>query len=81
MVNVLSAKRTDGLVVARPHCLGIRAGDQINTVRHPIGDDGERRSLIRTLARKGFSFVGEVKGQRDRKCSPRGRLQDLAADR
>jgi DNA-binding winged helix-turn-helix (wHTH) protein/predicted ATPase len=33
---------------------------QINAVRHAIGDDGERQSLLRTLPRKGFRFVGEV---------------------
>src|SRR6476659_4590035 len=33
---------------------------QINAVRHAVGDDGERQMLVRTLARKGFRFVGEV---------------------
>ena len=34
----------------------------INAVRKAIGDSGEEQRLIRTLARKGFRFVGEVEG-------------------
>ena len=33
----------------------------INAVRKAIGDTGERQSLVRTIARKGFRFIGEVK--------------------
>src|SRR5262245_58748418 len=33
---------------------------QINAVRKAIGDSGEQQRLIRTVARKGFRFVGEV---------------------
>ncbi len=33
----------------------------INAVRKAIGDSGEEQRLIRTVARKGFRFVGEVK--------------------
>ena len=36
---------------------------QINAVRHAVGDDGERQVLVRTLARKGFRFVGELQEQ------------------
>jgi DNA-binding winged helix-turn-helix (wHTH) protein/tetratricopeptide (TPR) repeat protein len=36
---------------------------QIAAVRHAIGDDGERQILVRTLARKGFRFVGAVQEQ------------------
>src|SRR5262249_16725299 len=32
----------------------------INAVRKAIGDSGEKQQLIRTFARKGFRFVGEV---------------------
>ena len=32
----------------------------INAVRKAIGDSGEEQSLIRTVARKGFRFIGEV---------------------
>ncbi|MGH6712300.1 MAG: AAA family ATPase [Bradyrhizobium sp.] len=45
---------------------------QITAVRHAIGDDGERQVLVRTLARKGFRFVGEVREQGDRQGSPAG---------
>ncbi|MBB4185765.1 TolB-like protein [Sinorhizobium terangae] len=44
----------------------------INAVRKAIGDSGEEQRLIRTVARKGFRFVGEISideigelGQRD----------------
>jgi TolB-like protein/tetratricopeptide (TPR) repeat protein len=33
----------------------------INAVRRAIGDSGEDQRLIRTLARKGFRFIGEVR--------------------
>src|SRR6266852_5839250 len=33
----------------------------INAVRKAVGDSGERQSLVRTVARKGFRFVGEVR--------------------
>ena len=33
----------------------------INAVRRAIGDSGEDRRLIRTVPRKGFRFVGEVR--------------------
>ena len=32
----------------------------INAVRKAIGDNGEDQRLIRTVARKGFRFVGEI---------------------
>jgi TolB-like protein len=32
----------------------------INAVRKAVGDSGEEQGLIRTVARKGFRFVGEV---------------------
>ncbi len=32
----------------------------INSVRTAIGDTGEEKNLIRTIARKGFRFVGEI---------------------
>jgi len=45
----------------------------INAVRKAIGDSGEDQRLIRTVARKGFRFVGEVREARssDRPSSPR----------
>lgn len=33
---------------------------RINAVRKAVGDSGGRQQLIRTIARKGFRFVGEV---------------------
>jgi TolB-like protein len=33
----------------------------INAVRKAIGDSGEEQHLIRTIARKGFRFVGDVR--------------------
>jgi len=33
----------------------------INAVRRAIGDTGEDQSLIRTVSRKGFRFVGEIR--------------------
>ena len=35
-------------------------GSRINAARMAIGDDGQRQHLIRTIARKGVRFVGEV---------------------
>lgn len=35
----------------------------INAVRRAIGDDGEAQRWVRTIARKGFRFVGDVKEQ------------------
>jgi pimeloyl-ACP methyl ester carboxylesterase/DNA-binding winged helix-turn-helix (wHTH) protein len=34
---------------------------RINAARRAIGDSGAEQSLIKTIARKGFRFVGEVK--------------------
>src|SRR6266446_1945946 len=34
---------------------------RITAVRHAVGDSGKQQRLIRTLARKGFRFVGEVR--------------------
>jgi DNA-binding winged helix-turn-helix (wHTH) protein len=33
----------------------------INAVRRAVGDSGDRQDLIRTAARKGFRFVGDVR--------------------
>ena len=34
--------------------------NRVNAARTAIGDSGERQQLIRTVARKGLRFVGEV---------------------
>src|SRR5262249_15460215 len=36
----------------------------INAVRKAVGDRGADQSLIRTMARKGFRFVGQIKEER-----------------
>ena len=36
----------------------------INAARAALGDSGEAQRLIRTLPRKGFRFVGEVREQK-----------------
>lgn len=36
---------------------------RINAARRAVGDDGERQGLIRTIARKGFRFVGVVRAE------------------
>lgn len=36
---------------------------RINAARKAVGDSGERQSVIRTVARKGFRFVGELAGE------------------
>jgi TolB-like protein/tetratricopeptide (TPR) repeat protein len=33
---------------------------RITAVRHAVGDSGEHQRLIRTIARKGFRFVGDI---------------------
>lgn len=39
---------------------------RINAVRHAIGDDGREQRFIRTIVRKGFRFVGEVREEAER---------------
>src|ERR1700704_2023062 len=34
---------------------------RITAVRHAVGDSGAQQRLIRTIARKGFRFVGEIR--------------------
>src|SRR6516162_7786315 len=34
---------------------------RVNAARKAVGDTGEEQKLIRTIARKGFRFVGEVR--------------------
>ncbi|MBO9649424.1 MAG: winged helix-turn-helix domain-containing protein [Variovorax sp.] len=44
----------------------------INAVRKAVGDTGEAQRLIRTVARKGFRFVGEVEEARPHGASAVG---------
>ena len=41
----------------------------INAARKAIGDSGEEQRLIRTLARKGFRFIGDVREMQSRMTS------------
>ena len=51
---------------------------RINAARRAVGDSGKDQILIRTIARKGFRFVGDVQrakarngcAQRARRCAP-----------
>ena len=43
---------------------------RINAVRRAVGDSGQQQRLIRTIARKGHRFVGEVREEPD----PRGKV-------
>src|SRR3989442_10079993 len=36
-------------------------GNRINAARRAIGDSGEQQQFIRTIARRGIRFVGEVR--------------------
>src|SRR6202521_2246353 len=36
---------------------------RINAARNAVGDSGEDKKLIRTIARKGFRFIGAVRIQ------------------
>jgi TolB-like protein len=53
--NILDAV-WDGRIVSES-----TLASHINAVRKAIGDSGEEQRLIRTVARKGFRFVGDVK--------------------
>ncbi|HWE18256.1 MAG TPA: transcriptional regulator, partial [Hyphomicrobiaceae bacterium] len=37
---------------------------RINSARSAIGDSGDQQQWIRTIARKGFRFVGEIREER-----------------
>jgi TolB-like protein len=41
----------------------------INAVRKAIGDNGEEQRLVRTFARKGFRFVGDVREAPDHRAA------------
>lgn len=58
---------------------------RINAVRKAVGDSGEHQALVRTVARKGFRFVGAVTdgAQPDRKRgagTETARIPEAAAD-
>ena len=43
---------------------------RINAVRKAVGDTGEQQALIRTIARKGFRFVGAISDQLEPGSAP-----------
>lgn len=49
----------------------------INAVRKAVGDSGEEQRLIRTIARKGFRFIGEVQEHHARE-SDQAKLQQTS---
>jgi TolB-like protein len=52
---------------------------RINAARKAIGDSGEEQKLIRTIARKGIRFVGEVQSQPETQAAaPRNGSADSA---
>lgn len=51
----------------------------INAVRKAIGDSGEEQRLVRTIARKGYRFVGEVReSDASERADPAKRHEPLA---
>jgi DNA-binding winged helix-turn-helix (wHTH) protein len=50
---------------------------RINAARKAVGDSGKDQAVIRTLARKGFRFVGDVSATAA--TEPRGELPQLEA--
>ena len=42
---------------------------RINSARKAVGDNGDEQRLIRTIARKGLRFVGDVKVQPDNEAA------------
>ncbi|UEM07874.1 winged helix-turn-helix domain-containing tetratricopeptide repeat protein (plasmid) [Skermanella rosea] len=52
----------------------------INAVRKAIGDNGEEQRLIRTVARKGFRFVGDVREMRSSDGFGASRTGTLTSD-
>src|SRR4051812_44602518 len=79
-----------GRVVSRDDIIGSVWGDRIvsestltsriNAARKAIGDSGEQQNLIRTVARKGFRFVGTLQ-QDGAQGSPPPRTTSAASER
>jgi TolB-like protein len=51
---------------------------RINAARNAIGDNGEDQRLIRTVSRKGFRFVGDVREQGGSQLRATSETQDRA---
>ena len=54
---------------------------RINAVRNAVGDTGEDKKLIRTIARKGFRFVGAVHMQPSGQASGQEAAKQAAMNR
>jgi TolB-like protein/DNA-binding winged helix-turn-helix (wHTH) protein len=52
---------------------------RINAARRAVGDSGKDQAVIRTIARKGFRFVGDVNASAINKKQPLGELLQLDA--
>jgi TolB-like protein/tetratricopeptide (TPR) repeat protein len=52
----------------------------INAVRKAIGDNGEEQRLVRTIARKGYRFVGDVRDSAAPEQPVRALLQEPQAE-
>jgi TolB-like protein len=50
---------------------------RINAARRAVGDSGKDQAIIRTIARKGFRFVGDVNAPATARKEPHGELQQL----
>ena len=59
--------------MGRPHRLNSTLDSRISAVRKALGDSGKEQRLIRTIARKGFRFVGEPAKMRDKEPSTANR--------
>jgi DNA-binding winged helix-turn-helix (wHTH) protein len=51
---------------------------RMNAVRSAVGDSGEQQRLVKTIARRGFRFVGEILEEQERR---QGEVAKLAAAR
>ena len=47
-----------------PHRFDSSLSSRITALRRAVGDGGDQQRLIRTIARKGLRFVGEVREDR-----------------
>src|SRR5215468_6532185 len=52
---------------------------RLNVARNAIGDSGEEQRLIKTLPRKGFRFVGQVREAREASANPGGAPESVLA--
>jgi pimeloyl-ACP methyl ester carboxylesterase/DNA-binding winged helix-turn-helix (wHTH) protein len=52
---------------------------RINSARRALGDSGKSQHLIRTISRKGFRFVGEMRDNTELAPQPKGTRSDVPA--